>query len=146
MFQAFRVLITGFTPRTDLKRTSRGEWDKAVLSLFASPSENLINVLPVRNKKVRGSYSNGIFFKMSCSWPLNGNPHSKNEKRRWLSPHSPTQKGREAWGRGYNWQDKETPCSCNKATRDLLWMQAINEQYWQWNLALKKPVRHIRVQ
>ena len=67
MFQAFRVLITGFTPRTDLKRTSRGEWDKAVLSLFASPSENLINVLPVRNKKVRGSYSNGIFFKMSCS-------------------------------------------------------------------------------
>ena len=44
------------------------EWDKAVLSLFARPSENLIKVLPLRNKKVRGSYSNGNFFKLSCSW------------------------------------------------------------------------------
>ena len=74
-------------------------------SLFASPSENLIKVLPLRNKKVRGSYSNGNFFKLACSWALNGSPHSKKEKRRWFSPHSPTQQGREAWGRGYNRQD-----------------------------------------
>ena len=81
------------------------EWDKAVLSLFASPSENLIKVLPLRDKKVRGSYSNGNFFKLACSWALNGSPHSKKEKRRRFSPHSPTQQGREAWGRGYNRQD-----------------------------------------
>ena len=59
----------------------------------------------MRNKKVRGSYSNGNFFKLSCSSALNGSPHSKKEKRRLFSPHSPTQQGREAWGRGYNRQD-----------------------------------------